>query len=51
MAHSRFPYHDAKIAAEFSMPLFQEKFADRKIIDVQFDDDLKEAVKLFQKEL
>lgn len=51
MAHSRFPYHDAKIAAEFSLPLFQDKFADGKITDIQFDDELKEAVKLFEKQL
>ena len=51
MAHSRFPYHDAKIAAEFSLPLFQDKFADGKITDIQFDDELKEAVTLFQKQL
>lgn len=50
MAHSRFPYHDAKIAAEFSLPLFSDKFADGKITDPQFDDKLKEAVKLFEKE-
>ncbi|WP_027126879.1 NADPH-dependent FMN reductase [Gelidibacter mesophilus] len=51
MAHSRFPYHDAKIAAEFSLPLFADKFADGKITDSEFDDELKEAVKLFQKQL
>ena len=51
MAHSRFPYHDAKIAAEFSLPLFKDKFADGKITDIEFDAQLKEAVKLFQKEL
>lgn len=51
MAHSRFPYHDAKIVAEFSLPLFQDKFADGKITDIQFDEELKEEVKLFQKEL
>lgn len=51
MAHSRFPYHDAKIAAEFSLPLFGDKFADGKITDSEFDDTLKDAVKQFQKEL
>ena len=51
MAHSRFPYHDAKIVAEFSLPLFQDKFADGKISDIQFDDELKDAVELFQKQL
>ncbi len=51
MAHSRFPFHDAKIAAEFSLPLFGEKFEDGKIIDSEFDDALKDAVAQFQKEL
>ncbi|MEO5788058.1 NAD(P)H-dependent oxidoreductase [Gelidibacter sp.] len=51
MAHSRFPYHDAKIVAEFSLPLFHDKFADGKITDMQFDDELKDAVKLFQNQL
>ncbi|MGJ8592326.1 MAG: NADPH-dependent FMN reductase [Aquaticitalea sp.] len=51
MAHSRFPYHDAKIASEFSLPLFGEKFTDGKITDSEFDDTLKEAIKEFQKEL
>lgn len=51
MAHSRFPYHDAKIAAEFSLPLFGEKFADGKITDSEFNDILKEAINQFQNEL
>lgn len=51
MAHSRFPFHDAKIAAEFSLPLFGEKFKDGKITDAEFDATLKEAVNQFQKEL
>lgn len=51
MAHSRFPYHDAKIAAEFSLPLFSDKFADGKITDSEFDTKLKDAVKLFKKQL
>lgn len=51
MAHSRFPYHDAQIAAEFSLPFFAEKFSDGKITDSEFDGKLKEAVKQFQKEL
>ena len=51
MAHSRFPYHHAKIAAEFTLPLFKETFDNGKIIDSAFDSKLKEAVELFQKEL
>ena len=51
MAHSRFPYHDAKIAAEFSLPLFKDTFDNGRIIDLAFDSKLKEAAELFQKEL
>ena len=51
MAHSRFPRHDAKIAAEFSLPFFSDKFANGKITDLEFDVELKEAVQLFQKQL
>ncbi len=51
MAKDRFPRHDAKIVAEFSLPLFNDKFADGKITDSDFDNTLKEAVELFQKEL
>lgn len=51
MAHSRFPYHDAKIAAEFSLPLFHDKFSEGKITDSEFNEKLIEAVELFKKEL
>jgi NAD(P)H-dependent FMN reductase len=51
IAKDRFPRHDAKIAAEFSLPSFNDKFVDKKIVDSEFDSKLKEAVKLFQKEL
>lgn len=51
MAHSRFPYHDAKIAGEFSLPFFNDKFANGKISDPEFEAKLKEAVELFQNEL
>lgn len=51
MAHSRFPYHDAEIAAQFSLPLFNENFNEGKISNTQLDDELKEAVNLFQKTL
>ncbi|MEO6347234.1 MAG: NAD(P)H-dependent oxidoreductase [Aquaticitalea sp.] len=51
MAHNRFPYHDAKIAAEFSLPLFKDKFVEGKITDSEFDSKLKEAVEQFQQEL
>ncbi len=51
MAKDRFPRHDAKIVAEFSLPLFNDKFADGKITDKDLDDKLKEALEIFHKEL
>lgn len=51
LAKDRFPRHNANIIADFSLPLFFEKFTDGKITDLEFDDKLKNAVKLFQKEL
>ncbi|MEZ4792290.1 MAG: NAD(P)H-dependent oxidoreductase [Gelidibacter sp.] len=51
MAKDRFPRHDAKIVAEFSLPLFNDKFSGGKINDSEFDTKLKEAVQLFQNEL
>lgn len=50
-AHDRFPRHDAKIVAEFSLPFFGEKFEDGKIIDTEFNTKLKEAVAVFQNAL
>lgn len=50
-AHDRFPRHDAKIVAEFSLPFFGEKFKDGKITDTEFNSKLKEAVKTFQNSL
>lgn len=51
MALSRFPTHDAKIAADFSLPSFNDKFANGEITDSEFDAKLKQAAELFQKEL
>lgn len=50
-AKDRFPRHDAKIVAEFSLPFFSEKFEDGKIIDTEFNTKLKEAVTTFQNAL
>lgn len=50
-AKDRFPRHDAKIVAEFSLPFFQDKFVDGKIIDSELDNSLREAVHTFQKAL
>lgn len=51
MAKSRFPYHNAKIVAEFSLPLFSENFSDGKISDPALNDKLVETVNLFKNEL
>lgn len=51
MAKDRFPRHDADIVAEFTLPLFNEKFTNGKVSDSDFDQTLKEAVELFQKKL
>ncbi|MEZ4856070.1 MAG: NAD(P)H-dependent oxidoreductase [Gelidibacter sp.] len=51
IAKDRFPRHDAQIKAEFSLPMFNDKFADGKIIDSEYDSTLKQAVKLFQNKL
>ncbi|MEO8772895.1 MAG: NAD(P)H-dependent oxidoreductase [Gelidibacter sp.] len=51
IANSRFPFHNAHIITTFSLPMFQDNFADGKITNVNFDDELKDAVKLFQTQL
>ncbi len=51
MAKERFPRHDAKIAAEFSLPQFNDNFTSGKITNKDLDAKLKEAVAHFQKEL
>ncbi|MFB9055981.1 NADPH-dependent FMN reductase [Mariniflexile ostreae] len=51
MAQARFPYHDAHIAATFSLPFFNDNFSEDKITDFEFNLKLKDAVQLFEKEL
>lgn len=51
MALSRFPRHNAQIAAEFSLPKFGENFADGKITNPDLNAQLIEAVNKFRKEL
>ena len=51
MAAERFPRHDANVVAEFSLPLFNDKFSDGKIVDEDFNEKLKKAVQLFQNSL
>lgn len=51
MAKERFPRHDAKIAAEFSLPQFNDNFSFGTITDEVLNSKLNDAVALFQKEL
>ncbi|GAA4301783.1 NADPH-dependent FMN reductase [Aestuariibaculum suncheonense] len=48
VAKSRFPYHDADIVEVFSLPFFENNFADGKIINEDLDNQLKNAVQQFQ---
>lgn len=50
-AAGRFPFHDAKIVAQFSLPMFGDNFRHGKIIDAQKDTELKSAVKVFSDNL
>ena len=51
IASARFPFHDGNIIETFSLPLFGENFNDGKITNVDFDEELKAAVKKFEKSL
>lgn len=51
IAKDRFPRHDAKIVAAFSLPHFNENFSNGKITDEELDSKLKELVKMFKKDL
>lgn len=48
IAKSRFPRHDAKIVADFSLPLFEKNFSEGKIVDPNLDAELKNKVMLFK---
>jgi NAD(P)H-dependent FMN reductase len=50
-AKGRFPYHDANIIDAFSLPFFGENFKSGKIIENEFNEQLKNSVKLFQNSL
>jgi len=48
MAKNRFPRHDAKIVADFSLPSFGSNFFEGRINDSIFDTELRNKVKLFK---
>ncbi|MEO8934932.1 MAG: GNAT family N-acetyltransferase [Xanthomarina sp.] len=51
MAKDRFPRHNAQIVADFCFPFFDKNFSEGKIIDPEFDKELKEKVKQFKKQM
>ncbi|GGK34649.1 FMN reductase [Yeosuana aromativorans] len=51
IARDRFPRHDANIVEVFSLPFFENNFADGKIINEELDEQLKNSIEQFQKAL
>ncbi|GAA4807849.1 NAD(P)H-dependent oxidoreductase [Litoribaculum gwangyangense] len=51
IAKGRFPYHDANIIETFSLPFFGDNFKNGKIVKDDFDEQLKNSVRQFQKSL
>ena len=51
IAQGRFPCHDGNIIEVFSLPFFGKNFYEGKIINNDFDEQLKNAVQQFQKSL
>lgn len=51
IAKARFPFHDANIIETFSLPLFGENFKNGKIVNEDFNEQLKNSVKQFQKSI
>ena len=51
MASERFPRHDAKIVAEFSLPSFYDNFSEGKITNEALNAELINKVKLFKDSL
>ena len=51
IAKSRFPRHDANITADFSLPEFKVNFSEGKIINSDFDEELKNKVEQFSESL
>ena len=44
MAKSRFPRHNANIIATFSLPSFNDNFSNGKIVNPEFDAELRNKV-------
>lgn len=51
MAKERFPRHDAQVIADFSLPSFQDNFANGKISNPELDQELKSKVELLEQHL
>lgn len=51
IAKGRFPFHDARIIDDFSLPFFGDNFSDKKITNQEWDEKLKSAVGKFQNAL
>ncbi|MGY0392576.1 NADPH-dependent FMN reductase [Bizionia sp. KMM 8389] len=51
MAKDRFPRHDARIIADFSLPMFATHFVDGKLIENELNTQLKQKVELFKNEI
>ncbi|MCF8274728.1 MAG: NAD(P)H-dependent oxidoreductase [Flavobacteriaceae bacterium] len=51
IAKERFPYHDAHIVEVFSLPFFSNNFQDGKIVNEDFNKQLKIAIEQFNKSL
>lgn len=49
MAQDRFPRHDAKVEATFSLPFFSKNFVDGKIVDNALEQELQAKVEAFNK--
>lgn len=51
IAKSRFPFHDANIVSVFSLPFFENNFANGKIVSVDFNQQLKKSIEQFNQKL
>lgn len=51
IAKGRFPYHDANIVEVFSLPFFGNNFGDGKITNEDYNEQLKNAIGQFNKQI
>lgn len=51
MAVDRFPRHNANIVGKFSLPSFNENFLNGKVVNEEFNNQLKEEAQQFQKSI